>query len=165
MPTLEDGIFLGWATLRDLISGPNPEPIHFDKQFATPNTKLRRGFLKPTLSQNHADTIQLEEFLRRQEYMPSKPCGGCGEDKIHHHREDCPNRNNWCYSCGKMGHVRDVCRSNPVSRKDERQRTTVQEQMLVDLTSQLRDSIWRAESETNNAYSMVLNKRGVRITV
>ena len=76
-PTLEDGIFLGWATLRDLISGPNPEPIHFDKQFATPNTKLRRGFLKPTLSQNHADTIRLEEFLRRQEYMPSKPCGGC----------------------------------------------------------------------------------------
>ena len=75
LPTLEDGIFLGWATLRDLISGPNPEPIHFDKQFATPNTKLRRGFLKPTLSQNHADTIRLEEFFRRQEYMPNKPCG------------------------------------------------------------------------------------------
>ena len=45
----------------------------------------------------------------------------------------------------KIGHVRDVCQSNPIIRKDERQ-----EQMLVDLTRQLRDSIWRAESDQLN---------------
>ena len=55
-PTLEDGIFLGWATLRELISGPNNGPIHFDNQFKTLNTKLRRNFLEPTPSQNHADS-------------------------------------------------------------------------------------------------------------
>ena len=77
-PTLEDRIFLGWATLRELISRPNPWHIHSDNQSTTPNTKLRREFLGPTFSQNHADTIRLEEFIRRQEYVPSKPWGGCG---------------------------------------------------------------------------------------
>merc|ERR1712051_804209 len=38
-PTLEDGISLGWATLRDLTSGPNRSHIHFDNHSATPNTK------------------------------------------------------------------------------------------------------------------------------
>ena len=144
-PTLEDGIFLGWATLRDLISGPNRDHIHFDNYPKTPSIKLRRDVLEPTISQQNADAIRLKEFIRRQKYMPNKSCGGCGEDKTHHSREDCPNRNKRCYNCGKIGHVRDVCRSNPIIRKDERQ-----EQMLVDLTRQLRDSIWRAESDQLN---------------
>ena len=108
-------------------------------------SKLRRNLLDRTTSQQHADTIRLKEFVRRQRYVPNKLCGGCGEDKIHHHRDDCPNINKRCYGCGKIGHVRDVCRSNPIIRKDERQ-----EQMLVDLTRQLRDSIWRAESDQLN---------------
>ena len=117
-PTLEDGIFLGWATLRDLISGPNRGHIHFDNHSATPNTKLRRDFLDPTISQQHADTLRQKEFIRRQKYMSNKPCRGCGEDKTHNHREDCPNRNKRCYRCGKIGHVQDVCKSNPIIRKE-----------------------------------------------
>ena len=78
LPTLEDRVFLGWATLRDLISGPNRGLIHFDNHSATPNTKLRHDILESTRSQQHADTIRLKEFIRRQKYMPAKPCGGCG---------------------------------------------------------------------------------------
>ena len=78
LPMLEDRVFLGWATLRDLISGPNRGLIHFDNHSATPNTKLRHDILESTRSQQHADTIRLKEFIRRQKYMPAKPCGGCG---------------------------------------------------------------------------------------
>ena len=45
-PTLEDGIFLGWATLRDLISGPNRDHIHFDNYPEKPSIKLRRDLLE-----------------------------------------------------------------------------------------------------------------------
>ena len=126
---LEDGIFLGWTTLRDLIRGPNRDSVYFDKQSPTLNTELRRDILEPEISRNHADTIRLEGLRRRQEhtaYKPNKPCAGCGEDEIHHYREDCPNRNKRCYSWGKTGHVREVCRRNPVATKDERHRAVVQ---------------------------------------
>ena len=38
-PTFEDGISLGWATLRDHISGPDRDHIHFDNYPKTPSTK------------------------------------------------------------------------------------------------------------------------------
>ena len=121
-PSLEDGIFLGWATLRDLISGPI-----YDNQFQTPITKLRSDILEPEISQNHANTIRLAGTPRRRQeyrdYKPNKPCPGCGEDKTHHHREDCPNKNKICYYCGKMGHIREVCRKNSITIRNERQRT------------------------------------------
>ena len=39
------------------------------------------------------------------------PCPGCGEDKLLHFREFCPNRNKMCYNCGRSGQVQEVCRT------------------------------------------------------
>ena len=73
LPSLEDRIFLGWNTLRDLIRGPI-----YDNQFLTLTTKLRRDNLEPENLQNHANTIRLEGPPRRKQeyrdYKPNKPC-------------------------------------------------------------------------------------------
>ena len=121
LPSLEDRIFLGWTTLRDLINGPI-----YDNQFPTPNAKLRRKILEPESSHNHANTIRLAGTPgRRQEYKPIKPNPGCGEDKLHHYREDCPNKNKVCYNCGRLGHIREVWRTikHQTMGRNERQRT------------------------------------------
>ena len=53
----------------------------------------------------------------RIEYHPShvprnskKPCPGCGEEQLFHYRENCPNKDKTCYNCGRLGHIREVCR-------------------------------------------------------
>ena len=129
-PSLEDGIFLGWTTLRYLISGPNHGSLYSDNQPPTLSTELSRDNLEPEISQNHADTIRLAGLHRRQEhkaYRPNKPCAGCGDETFHHYREDCPNKNKRCYNCNRKGHVPEVCRQKPITPKDEHQRDTVQE--------------------------------------
>lgn len=41
-------------------------------------------------------------------------CFGCGE---FHKRNDCKFRNATCYNCGKVGHIKKVCRSKPTPSK------------------------------------------------
>ena len=148
-PSLEDGIFLGWTTLRDLISGLNHGPPYSDNLTPTTITEIRRDILDPENSHNHANTIRLEGLQCRQEhraYRPN-PCAGCGEEASHHYREDCPNKNKRCYNCNRVGHVQEVCRQKPTTAKDEYQRDTIQERMLADLTYQLQDPVWRTKSD------------------
>ena len=93
--SLEDGIFLGWTTLKNLISGTN-EPIRHDDFNLT--TELRYNVLEPEISHNHANAIRLEVLQRPEHraYKPNKPCAGCGDEMSPHGREDCPNRGKRC---------------------------------------------------------------------
>ena len=122
-PSLEDEIFLGWTTIRDLISGPV-----YGNEFPTWNAKIRHNNnLEPESSLNHVNTTRLAGTpRRRQEYnTPKKPCPGFGEDKLPHYRENCPNKNKICYNCGRLGHIREVCRTikHQFTGRSDRQRT------------------------------------------
>ena len=79
LPKLKEEIFLGWTTLRDLMSGPI-----CGNQFPTPNAKVKRSNdIEPKSLHNHANTTRLAGTPRcRQEYRtPNKPCPRCGEEK------------------------------------------------------------------------------------
>ena len=119
-PLLEDEIFLGWTTLRDLMSGPI-----YGNQFPTPNAKIRHSNgIEPKSLHNHVNTTRLAGTPRcRQEYhTPNKPCTGCGEDKV---LQNCPNKNKVCYNCGILGHIQEVCRTmkQQYTGRNDRQRT------------------------------------------
>ena len=149
LSSLEDGIFLGWTTLKDLISGLDHGLPYSDNLIPT-ITELRRDILGPEISHNHANIIRPEGLRRRQEhkaYRPNKPCEGCGDETSHHNREDCPNRGKRCYNCNRIGHVREVCRQKPSATRDEYQKDTIKERMLADLTYQLQDPVWRNKSD------------------
>ena len=108
-PSLEDKIFLGWMTLRNLMSGPI-----YGNQFPTPDAKVRRkNNIEPKSLHNHVNTTRLAGTPRlRHEYNTlNKPCPGCGEDKLLRYRKNCPNKNKICYNCGRLGHIREVCRT------------------------------------------------------
>ena len=107
-PSMEDKIFLGWTTLRGLISGPI-----YDGKNPTPNaTAQRNHVIEPEFPRDHEETPpRLSRTPRHRDTYPLKPCPGCGEDKLLHYREFCPNRNKTCYNCGRLGHIREVCRT------------------------------------------------------
>jgi hypothetical protein len=177
---VEDGIFLGWTALNNLISGTNYEPIRHNDHNLT--TELGYDILDSEISHNHASATRLEELQQRPEhrtYKPTKPCAGCGDEMSPHGREDCPNRGKRCYNCNKIGHVWEVCRQRPATIRNDYQRDTIRKRMLtnltyqlqnpiwknendqrlVDLTHQLRDAIWKAKGTTDHPDDRSPNKR------
>ena len=121
-PSLEDEIFLGWTIPRDLISGPI-----YGTQLPTPNAKAKpKNDMEPKSLHNHTKITWTWAPRRNNEYhTPTKSCPGCGATReLFQYRESCPNKNNICYHCGKLGHIREVCRTikQQQAAKDDRQR-------------------------------------------
>ena len=86
----------------------------YGNQFPTPDAKVRRkNNIEPKSLHNHVNTTRLAGTppLRHEYNTLNKPCPGCGEDKLLRYRENCPNKNKICYNCGRLGHIREVCRT------------------------------------------------------
>ena len=102
-PSMEDKVFLGWTTLRGLMSGPI-----YDEKLPTLNATAKRSHdIEPEFSRNHEETPpRLSRTPRHRTVYPLKPCPGCVEYKLLHYREYCTNKNKTCYNCGRLGHTR-----------------------------------------------------------
>ena len=80
-----------------------------------------------------------------QEYHTgNKPCPGCREEKQLHYRENCPNKNKVCYNCGRLGHIREVCRT--------------MKQQLTWRNDSKRTKPWLAEIDWDRKYPLPTSK-------
>ena len=119
-PSIEDDVFFGWTTLRDLMSGS----IYGNTPPTTTQKANHSHDIEPDPSHNHTTLLPAWTSTPGVGYPPQNPCAGCGEDKFFHQREHCPSRRKMCYNCGRTGHIREVCR-RPLTGKTYHQDTNL----------------------------------------
>ena len=84
----------------DIIHGSKSE-VHHVRTFHKPTTVPRQSHRRPVPKKANPPT-------------PRTPCGRCGEM---HFSDTCKFRDAQCFGCGKLGHIRKVCRSKPKSKQ------------------------------------------------